>query len=164
MTSGEATHEALLDPPDDFHRDLGRHCLHIGPGRDADVQQGLGLVTVERPEDATFVLCTGIDSFDETEADYAPVLEACAERGLPMVCANPDLVVVVGGTRAICAGALAATYERLGGAVAYHGKPYPPVYDRCLRLLGLEERRRSEERREGNGGGRPCRSRGTRNM
>src|SRR3546814_3359423 len=109
---------------------------------DLDVQQGLGLVTVERPEDATFVLCTGIDSFDETEADYAPVLEACAERGLPMVCANPDLVVVVGGTMAICAGALAAHYERLGGAVAYHGKPYPPVYDRCLRLLGIEDRRR----------------------
>src|SRR3546814_9085355 len=59
-----------------------------------------------------------------------------------MVCANPDLVVVVGGTRAICAGALAAHYERLGGAVAYHGKPYPPVYDRCLRLLGIEDRRR----------------------
>src|SRR3546814_15978458 len=110
---------------------------------DLDVQQGLGLVTVERPEDATFVLCTGIDSFDETEADYAPVLEACAERGLPMVCANPDLVVVVGGTRAICAGPLAAHYERLGGAVAYHGKPYPPVYDRCLTLPGIEDRLRT---------------------
>src|SRR3546814_20448995 len=59
-----------------------------------------------------------------------------------MVCANPDLVVVVGGTRAICAGALAARYGQLGGPVAYHGKPYPPVYDRCLRLLGIEDRRR----------------------
>jgi len=141
MTSGEATHEALIDAPDAFHRDLGRRCLHIGPDRD-DVHVDAGLDIVARPEDATFVLCTGIDDFSETVADYAEILEACARRKLPMVCANPDLVVVVGGTMAICAGTLAAHYETLGGRVAYHGKPYAPVYDRCLNLLGIGDRGR----------------------
>ncbi|HET8725881.1 MAG TPA: HAD hydrolase-like protein, partial [Alphaproteobacteria bacterium] len=60
----------------------------------------------------------------------------------PMVCANPDLIVVVGDAMSICAGALAAHYETLGGRVAYHGKPYAPVYERCFALLGIGDRRR----------------------
>lgn len=142
MTSGEATHEALIAPPDAFHAGLGRRCLHIGPRRDDDVHQGTGRIMVGRPEEADFVLCTGIDDSRETVADYEAVLQRCADRGLPMICANPDLVVVVGGARAICAGALAAHYETLGGRVAYHGKPHPPVYERCFALFGGPDRRR----------------------
>jgi ribonucleotide monophosphatase NagD (HAD superfamily) len=59
-----------------------------------------------------------------------------------MVCANPDLVVIHGGRPALCAGALAEHYERIGGRVRWHGKPYPSVYDSCLALLGIVERRR----------------------
>ena len=65
-----------------------------------------------------------------------------AGRGLPMICANPDLVVMVGDDPAICAGALAARYESLGGEVVYHGKPHPSVYRRCLALLDGVDRSR----------------------
>ena len=53
-----------------------------------------------------------------------------------MVCANPDLEVIRGGRRIICAGALAKRYEELGGDVLYYGKPYRPIYDSCLHLIG----------------------------
>ncbi|EWY37501.1 HAD family hydrolase [Skermanella stibiiresistens SB22] len=142
MTSGEATHDALADPPDAWHAALGRRCLHIGPPRDQDVFEGLGLEMVNDPALADFVVNTGIDDFDETIADYDPVLKACAERSLPMVCANPDLVVVVGTKMAICAGMLAQRYEELGGSVRYHGKPHAPVYKRCFDLLGISDRTR----------------------
>jgi ribonucleotide monophosphatase NagD (HAD superfamily) len=59
-----------------------------------------------------------------------------------MVCANPDLVVIHNGKPALCAGALAEEYERLGGKVRWHGKPHPSVYTSCLTLLGIEDRRR----------------------
>jgi HAD superfamily hydrolase (TIGR01459 family) len=142
MTSGEATHEALIDPPDDWHAALGKRCLHIGPPRDKDVFEGAGLEMVDDPAEATFVVNTGIDDFDETIADYDPILKACASRSLPMVCANPDLVVVVGTKMAICAGMLAQRYEELGGSVRYHGKPHAPVYRRCFDLLGIHDRQR----------------------
>ncbi|HEV7369621.1 TIGR01459 family HAD-type hydrolase [Arenibaculum sp.] len=142
MTSGEATHEALRDRPDGWHRALGRRCLHIGPPRDEDVFEGLDIEMVGAPAEADFIVNTGIDDFSETVADYADVLSACAQRRLPMVCANPDLVVVVGTEMAICAGSLAAHYEDLGGDVRYHGKPHAPVYARCLDLLGIGDRRR----------------------
>ena len=59
-----------------------------------------------------------------------------------MVCANPDLVVIHAGKPALCAGALAEEYERLGGRVRWHGKPHPSVYDSCLTLLGVSDRSR----------------------
>jgi HAD superfamily hydrolase (TIGR01459 family) len=142
MTSGEATHEALIDPPDDWHAALGKRCLHIGPPRDKDVFENVGLEMVDDPAQAAFVVNTGIDDFDETIADYEPILQACASRSLPMVCANPDLVVVVGTKMVICAGMLAKRYEELGGSVRYHGKPHAPVYRRCFDLLGLHDRQR----------------------
>ncbi len=135
MSSGEATHEALAAPPDDFHRALGRHCLHMGPERDTTVYDGLDFEIVGRAEEADFVLNTGIVDYAETVADYEAALAAAAALDLPMVCANPDLVVVVGDTPTICAGALAKRYEELGGRVAYHGKPHPPVYRRCFQLM-----------------------------
>lgn len=136
-TSGEASWEALRDPPDAWHAALGRRLFHIGPPRDNDVYEGIpGRVRVMSPADADFVVNTGIDDFDETLVDYEQVLRDCADRGLPMLCANPDLVVVVQGRMVICAGELARRYEELGGSTAYHGKPHAPVYRHCLGLLG----------------------------
>ncbi len=136
LTSGELAHQALRRPDDAFHAALGRRCLHLGPPRDDDVHQGLGLDMAATPEDADFVLVTGVDTEEETLADSVPVLARAGRRDLPMVCANPDLVVMFGGSIMICAGLLARHYEEMGGRVAYHGKPYPAVYRHCLDRLG----------------------------
>ena len=53
-----------------------------------------------------------------------------------MICANPDLWVMRGPARVICAGTLAQRYEALGGEVRYHGKPHPEIYRACFDLLG----------------------------
>lgn len=142
LTSGEATHDALLHRDDDWHAALGTRLFHLGPERDRDVFEGLPLEIVSAPEEADFVLNTGIDDFSETLADYEPLLRRCADARLPMLCANPDLVVMVGPIMAICAGTLAARYQELGGDVRQHGKPLAPVYDRCLKLMGLSDKRR----------------------
>lgn len=80
--------------------------------------------------DAEALVCTGLnDDRTETAATYAPILEASLERKLPFVCANPDLVVDVGGRLYLCAGALADVYERMGGEVYWAGKPFPAAYE-----------------------------------
>ena len=58
-----------------------------------------------------------------------------------MICANPDLEVIRGGVRVICAGALAARYEQLGGAVRSLGKPDPAIYGPVLAMLGTDRHR-----------------------
>jgi HAD superfamily hydrolase (TIGR01459 family) len=54
-----------------------------------------------------------------------------------MICANPDLEVIRGGLRLICAGALTERYEALGGAARWIGKPDPAVYAVVTEMLAL---------------------------
>ena len=143
MTSGEAAFEALLSRECEWHAGLGPACLHLGPAHDRELFAALpDLVPVSAPAAADFVLATGPSSYDETPEDYGPVLADCARRRLPMVCANPDMEVMVGARIVECAGSLARRYAALGGEVRYHGKPHAPVYQRCFELLGLSDRRR----------------------
>ena len=50
-----------------------------------------------------------------------------------MVCTNPDLIVHRGVKKEYCAGSLAAIFEELGGEVVYFGKPYPEIYNFCIK-------------------------------
>lgn len=136
VSSGEAAHRALRDRPDAFHRGLGRRCFHHGPIRDCDVHHGLDLDMVDVPEAASFILNTGIDEPTETLEQHWPTLARALALELPMLCVNPDLVVVIGDRQAICAGALAAAYAEKGGTVGYHGKPHSAIYELALEELG----------------------------
>jgi HAD superfamily hydrolase (TIGR01459 family) len=142
MSSGEEAWQFLAERSDPFYAGLGRKCLHICSDRDLEIREGLGLDFVETPEAADFILNTGPAEWEDTIADYDAVLRAAQVRGLAMVCANPDLIVMHRGQPALCAGALAEHYETIGGTVRWHGKPHPSVYESCLPLLGIEDKSR----------------------
>src|SRR5690242_16111314 len=142
MSSGEEAWQHLKKRDEKFYASLGRRCLHICSERDLEMREGLDLDWVESPKEADFILNTGPAEWEDTHEDYAPVLLRARKRDLPMICANPDLVVMHGGRAALCAGAIAEDYAALGGRVRWHGKPYPSVYDSCLGLLGIADRRR----------------------
>ena len=139
MSSGEEAWQHLFRRDDAFYAALGRRSLHIGSERDTGIREGLGLEFVDSVEEAEFLLNTGPAEWEDTIEDYAPLLRRALARSLPMVCANPDLVVSHGGHLAMCAGALAEWYEEQGGRVRWHGKPYRSIYDTCLDLLGIHD-------------------------
>jgi HAD superfamily hydrolase (TIGR01459 family) len=130
VTSGDATRAAISRLAD-------RPAFKLGPDKDEKLYEGLA-IDFAPLDKAGFIVCTGlIDDEKETPDDYAALLAAGVSRKLPMICANPDVVVRWGGRLVYCAGALAAVYERLGGEVIYGGKPYTPIYD--LALAAVEE-------------------------
>jgi HAD superfamily hydrolase (TIGR01459 family) len=139
MSSGEAVHRALRDRPDAWWAGLGRRVFHLGPERDRNLMLGLDLDLQDTPAGAEFVLNTGPDDHrNPTDlAEFEPVLRDCFEAGLKMICANPDLEVIRGGQRVLCAGALAQLYARWGGDVRSLGKPDPAIYEPVLAQLGL---------------------------
>ena len=138
MSSGEASHLALRDRPTAWAQGLGDRIFHLGPERDLSVLDGLDVTVLASPDEATAVLNTGPDDHRPAElAAFLPVLRDCAARRLPMVCANPDLEVIRGGLRVICAGTLAVAYEEMGGTVWSLGKPDPLIYAPVLEILGL---------------------------
>jgi HAD superfamily hydrolase (TIGR01450 family) len=115
--------------------------FHIGPERDLGLFDGLDapLAPLER---ADYAVCSGlVDDTVETPQDYQGLIARMRERALPMICANPDVVVERGDKLVYCAGAIADLYAAAGGEVIYAGKPYRPIYDQAL---GLAEGVRGE--------------------
>ena len=86
-------------------------------------------------QDAQGIICCGpFDPMAEPEVNRKDFLIA-REKGLKLLCANPDIVVDRGEDREWCAGALAALYTEMGGQSLYFGKPHPPIYDLAKRRL-----------------------------
>ncbi|HEX2115439.1 MAG TPA: TIGR01459 family HAD-type hydrolase [Alphaproteobacteria bacterium] len=136
LTSGEVAWQALQRPDDAEHATLGTRALHIGPERDLGMFEGSGIVRVTDPAGADFILATGPNTDDLDVAAHESLLRDSLARKLPLVCANPDLEVIRGETRLVCAGAIAQRYADLGGEVIYHGKPHAVTYRVALETLG----------------------------
>jgi HAD superfamily hydrolase (TIGR01459 family) len=139
LSSGEATHQALAARDRPFTAALGRRYFLMGPAGDDSAVAGLEYHPADI-ETADFILNVGPGDFETVET-YRPALIRGGERHLPMICANPDRVVIHHGRRIPCAGALADLYADRGGAVDWQGKPHPAIYDRALALLGTDRSR-----------------------
>jgi len=134
VTSGEQTWQALRYRKDPFHAGLGRRCLLFSWGDDRGLTGGgIDLELVDDLAEADFILMAGTNR--EPSEHYEPVLQEALDRGLPMVCANPDLVSVTPeGELVICPGQVARRYEEIGGTVRWHGKPHREIYEACFAL------------------------------
>jgi HAD superfamily hydrolase (TIGR01459 family) len=141
VTSGDVTRTHVATQ-------RGKRVFHLGPARDTPLFQGHDLAFAAGPEDAEVVVCTGLfDDTTETPQTYAPMLRGFRARDVPMICANPDLVVDRGGRIIYCAGAIADAYEEIGGSVVNCGKPHKPIYDAALFVAGSLLKRRIETSR-----------------
>jgi HAD superfamily hydrolase (TIGR01459 family) len=128
VTSGDATRGMIAER-------RGQRLLHIGPERDKGLFTGLD-VTLASADAALAIVCSGLyDDTRETPDSYAALFNDLVGRGVPMICANPDLVVERGDKLVYCAGALAAAYAEKGGDVAYAGKPHLPIYERTFAAI-----------------------------
>ena len=113
---------------------------HIGPERDLALFEALSVAPGRRPPlvplaAADYVVVTGLfDDLTETPADYDATLATMRARAMPLICANPDIVVHVGDKLLYCGGAIAARFEAQGGESIYAGKPHAPIYERALAL------------------------------
>lgn len=139
VSSGDAAQEAM------FSGAVGRRVWHIGTAKDDGFFEDIPAEWRDAPPirrvplaEAEGIVATGpFEELTETPQDYHDRLAEARDRGLPLLCANPDIVVDMGETRIYCAGALAEYYEGLGGTSLYFGKPHAPIYDRARRLLDL---------------------------
>lgn len=127
VSSGDLTRHYVADHP-------GGKVFWLGPERDNSIHRGLD-VALSPLEDASYIICTGLyDDETETAEDYRPMLLRARERKLPLICANPDIVVERGDRLIYCAGAIAELYRELGGEVIFYGKPHRPIYERAMML------------------------------
>ncbi|WP_313352727.1 TIGR01459 family HAD-type hydrolase [Paracoccus sp. (in: a-proteobacteria)] len=144
VSSGDAAQDAM------FAGAVGRRVWAIAQPKDegffADTPEewrDAPPITRVTLDEAEGIVCCGLfDDLTEVPEDYRARLMLARQRGLKLLCANPDVVVDMGEKRLYCAGALAELYEDLGGESLYFGKPHPPIYDLARRRLGLEDNAR----------------------
>lgn len=134
VSSGELAWQAFAAGNDPELERLGQRYYLFGSAR-YRLTEGLPLLRATRLAAADFLLAVGVAGSPQSTAEYEEVLQEAAGRGLPMVCANPDIWVVRNGIIGIAPGALAARFKELGGKVIYFGKPYQAVYHRCFDIL-----------------------------
>lgn len=132
VSSGDATRAELAARPD---MTVWRMGGDEGWEHDRFLYEGLGHTFID-DDRADLLLCIGLrDQVNDQPEDYRPELARAVAKGIPMLCANPDKQVRVGGKLYWCAGALADIYEDLGGQVIYPGKPYAPIYQLAVQTL-----------------------------
>ena len=125
ITSGEAALKTLKN------NIYGEKFYHLGPERDFDLIKKFEKNKTSLDK-CDFILCTGL--FDDETSSlkyYKNLLKEYTK--LKMLCTNPDLIVHRGSKIEYCAGSVAEIFEKLGGRVIYFGKPYPEIYNFCMK-------------------------------
>ncbi|WP_426440687.1 TIGR01459 family HAD-type hydrolase [Bradyrhizobium genosp. P] len=135
LSSGEVTWRGLHARQDGPFAGLGRACFLISRDGDRSIVDGLDLAVVTYIHDADFVLLAGLDDSAADPEQWRGRLTEAAARKLPMLCANPDLVMFGVGGLLPAPGALAAFYRELGGTVMFVGKPHAPMFAAALERL-----------------------------
>ncbi len=135
-TSGDSARSAM------FRGAVGEKVYFMGEwARDAGFFEPLKLLDhplhIERLplDEADGIVCCGpFDPMADPAVNRPDFLYA-KQKGMKLLCANPDIVVDRGEIREWCAGALAGLYTEMGGESLYFGKPHPPIYDLARRRL-----------------------------
>ncbi|EEX13630.1 HAD-superfamily subfamily IIA hydrolase [Citreicella sp. SE45] len=134
-TSGDSARAAM------FTGAVGNKVYFIGLEEERSFFEPLKIITdpvdIETVplEEADGIVCTGLFDATADPAAMRPQFLYAKQKGLKLLCANPDIVVDRGHRREWCAGALAALYTEMGGESLYFGKPHPPIYDLARRRL-----------------------------
>lgn len=134
-TSGDSARYAM------FTGAVGSKIYFIGQPHDTSFFDPLEIVenpvAIEKValEEAEGIVCCGPENPLADPEVMRPEFLFAKQKGLKLLCANPDIVVDRGETREWCAGALAKLYTEMGGDSLYFGKPHPPIYDLARRRL-----------------------------
>lgn len=87
-------------------------------------------------EQALLILIAGLTP-EARFGDFEPMLARGLERGLPLICANPDFDALFGDKTSLGSGQLARWYQERGGQVLLVGKPMAAAFEAALAALAL---------------------------
>lgn len=129
VTSAEMTWRSLDNREDGVFKGLGNKCFLMNRNENTSVIAGTDIDVVDDVEKADFILLTGSDAPTKTlENYYDDILRKAVRKQLKMICANPEMTVIIKGEHILGSGQIARRYEEFGGVVSYIGKPFPSIF------------------------------------
>ncbi len=135
ISSGEICRLKFLKNKELLNK-FGHTYYFIGQEQDQTITELLKLTETDNIKKADFVLVCGTRRFEDTLNDYIKELDLAYSYNLPLICANPDKVVIrKTGELLVCAGSMAKYYKKKGGLVFQYGKPFIETYKLCYDYL-----------------------------
>lgn len=100
----------------------------IGEDKNDDLLRSLKINRTTNLKDADYVIILMFEDSSEGLVKYDEILQRIEEYNIPILCPNPDKIVMMGDEIRYTGGSFANRFEDLGGKVRYFGKPYEPIY------------------------------------
>lgn len=147
VTSGEVTRAYLDAAPAELRSSIAvgapgatamsqaLRCLPLGGPAERAILDGLTVTEAGAVEEADFLLLASFGDDPPPPEAFNATLARARQRGLTLVCANPDVRGITAAGLIPAPGALAAEYGAAGGKVVYIGKPHSLIYRFALRKL-----------------------------
>lgn len=133
-TAGESTFQHLLHRDDPWYSKLGNSFYFIGSAQSRFIDE-LPIRKVDQMEEADFILVTSADDWHQRLSDYKKILSVALKKGIPMICANPNISEA---TSQLEAGSIEKYYEEQGGEVRVHGKPNKLFFQHAVDQMACE--------------------------
>jgi HAD superfamily hydrolase (TIGR01459 family) len=102
---------------------------HLGEDRNQDILAGLNVKTSHDIKHADYLLLSLYLDEHEDLNQFDELFCEAINKGIPILCANPDTTVRSNSYMRYCAGYFAEKIEEMGGKVEYFGKPHKNIYD-----------------------------------
>lgn len=135
-TAGMVCDYNLSNKPNEFFKNIGHKYFKIaGQGRAAWMPTSPSYIEVTDIQNADFILLASMFYDKVTDIDeYVEIINIGVKNRLPLVCANADQTVLLGGKAYLCPGAISAIYKERGGLIYDHGKPCVDIYNAAKRV------------------------------
>ncbi len=96
------------------------------------------LTTSVEEADILYISSIIDNSIETMKTDFIPVMRRAIERGVPAVCANPDVHVMIENQKMFAQGVAGKWYAEHGGKVVWFGKPCVATYQYALSYAGAD--------------------------
>jgi HAD superfamily hydrolase (TIGR01459 family) len=136
LTSGDVAKASILAGETPVQPGPGTHCMTLSSSGEHELADALGFSSTEDGARADLLIISGSQADRISLAEYERLLTPAALRRVPCLCTNPDVLMLTGQGTHPGAGAIAALYEKLGGAVVWIGKPHSGIYKAAAGLVG----------------------------
>ena len=133
ITAGDSAYEAVK-------KQSGKRLWFAGTERFEALLEGIDIELTDNPAECECVLNAIDGMFMQDKQANMAQLQIALDLDIPMICANPDLIVNIGDQTFTCAGTYADWYLENGGTVSYHGKPHEPVYEQAWEFFGRPDK------------------------
>ncbi|MFM8454517.1 MAG: TIGR01459 family HAD-type hydrolase, partial [Gammaproteobacteria bacterium] len=140
ITSGDVVrHQIQTKEKDEVFSKLGSKLYHLGANRNQDILNGIKAEEVKTVADADYVLCSAYFDEGENLLQHDLIFKEMLVLKKPMVCSNPDKVVIHGSKNRYCSGFLAERYRQMGGEVFVYGKPQKNIFDFLFNQITVKD-------------------------